>query len=82
LLRRTLNARIGRTGLPAILTAKLWMAAAVAAAVAWGVKLAISVQKPYLAGIAILIPYGLAYFAAAYLLRIEECTQALRRLRR
>jgi putative peptidoglycan lipid II flippase len=82
LLRRTLNARIGRTGLPAELAARLWLAAATGAAVAWGVKLGIGTQKPLLMGIAILLPYGLAYFGAAYLLRIEECTQALRRLRR
>ena len=82
LLRRTLNARIGRTGLPVTLTAKLWLSAAAGAAVAWGVKLAIGTQRPLLMGVAILIPYGLTYFGAAYLLRIEECTQALRRLRR
>jgi len=46
------------------------------------VKLAIGTQRPILTGLAILIPYGLTYFGAAYLLRIEECTQALRRLRR
>ncbi len=82
LLRRTLNARIGNTGLPASLTAKLWIAAACGAAVAWAIKLQVGIQKPVLAAFAILIPYGLIYFAAAYLLRIEECTQALRRVRR
>ncbi len=35
LLRRTLNRRIGDTGLPATLVAKLWIAAAVAAAAGW-----------------------------------------------
>ena len=39
LLRRTLNARIGATGVPASLIAKLWGAAAVGAAAAWGIKL-------------------------------------------
>ena len=39
LLRRTLNRRIGRTGLPAPLMARLWTAAAAAAAAGWGVKL-------------------------------------------
>ena len=82
LLRRTLNARIGSTGLPVALTAKLWLSAAMGAAVAWGIKLAIGRHRPEVIGVAVLIPYGLTYFAAAYLLRIEECTQALRRLRR
>jgi putative peptidoglycan lipid II flippase len=79
LLRRTLNARIGQTGLAGMLTAKLWVSAAAGAAVAWGVKLAIGRQNPVVAGIAILIPYGLVYFAAAYVLRVEECVQLLRR---
>lgn len=82
LLRRTLNTRIGRTGVPALLTIKLWMSAAAGAAAAWGIKLAIGAQNPRLVAVAILIPYGAMYFAAAYLLRIEECRQALRRLRR
>jgi len=82
LLRRTLNARIGRTGLPASLAARLWLSAAAGAAIAWAVKLGIGARNPRIAALAILIPYGLAYFGAAWLLRIEECTQALRRLRR
>jgi putative peptidoglycan lipid II flippase len=79
LLRRTLNRRIGTTGLPVALVAKLWTAAAAGAAVAWGVKLAIGRPNPIVAGIAILAPYGVVYFAAAYLLRVEECVQLLRR---
>ena len=82
LLRRTLNTRIGRTGLPAALVAKLWMSAAAGAAAAWAVKLAVGVRHPKPAAIAILGVYGLVYFAVAYLLRIEECTGALRRFRR
>jgi putative peptidoglycan lipid II flippase len=82
LLRRTLNRRIGRTGLPVSLTAKLWFSAAVAAAVAWAIKLSIRTPRPEIAAVVILIPYGIVYFATAFLLRIEECTQALRRLKR
>ena len=82
LLRRTLNARIGRTGLPVSLTAKLWLSAAVAAAVAWAIKLSIGAPRPVVAGVLILIPYGIVYFAMAFLLRIDECTRALRRLKR
>jgi putative peptidoglycan lipid II flippase len=82
LLRRTLNRRIGDTGLPAALVAKLWTAAAVAAAAGWAVKFAIGMQSPKPDGIAILAAYGLTYFGAAYLLRIEECASAVRRLLR
>ena len=81
LLRRTLNTRIGRTGLPLSLTAKLWLSAAAGAAAAWAVKLSITIPNPRLAAVAILLPYGLVYFGVTYLLRVEECTQALRRLR-
>jgi putative peptidoglycan lipid II flippase len=66
LLRGTLNRRIGRTELGSSFVAKLWTAAVAAAAVAWGVKLAIAPQYPILAAVAILVPYGLIYFAITY----------------
>ena len=73
LLRRTLNARIGTTGVPAGLVARLWVGAAVGAAAAWGIKLAIVGVRPELTAIFVLVPYGLIYFAVTYLLRVEEC---------
>jgi putative peptidoglycan lipid II flippase len=82
LLRRALNRRIGSTGLPAPLVAKLWTAAGVAAAAAWGVKLAIGRHNPILAGAAILGPYGAVYFGMTYLMRVEECAGMLRKLLR
>jgi len=82
LLRRTLNRRIGNTGLPAALVARLWTAAAVAAAAGWAVKYGIGMRSPQVDGLAILAAYGLTYFGAAYLLRIEECASAVRRLMR
>jgi putative peptidoglycan lipid II flippase len=82
LLRRTLNRRIGRTGLPAALVAKLWSSAALAAAAAWGVKLAIGHQGPILGAAAILLPYGVLYFGVTYALRVEECARAMRPLAR
>ncbi len=66
LLQRTLNHRIGRTGLGSSFVAKLWTAAVAAAAAAWGVKFALAPQHPVLAAVAILIPYGLIYFAITY----------------
>jgi putative peptidoglycan lipid II flippase len=82
LLRRTLNRRIGQTGLPASLVAKLWTSAAVAAAAGWGVKLTLGAGHRIVYGGAILGAYGAVYFAAAYLLGVEECAGALRRLAR
>ena len=72
LLRRTLNQRIGPTGLPASFTARLWAAASAGAAAAWVVKLAIGVRHPVLGGALILAPYGVVYFGSAWLLRVPE----------
>jgi putative peptidoglycan lipid II flippase len=82
LLRRELNHRIGVTGLPGSLVARLWIAALVAAAAAWGVKLGVGGRHPLSGGIAVVATYGATYFAAAWLLRIEECASAVRRFSR
>jgi putative peptidoglycan lipid II flippase len=79
LLRRALNRRIGQTGLPASLVAKLWISAAIAAAAGWGVKLAIGPHDPIVSAVPILGAYGLVYFGVTFLLRVEECTRTLRR---
>ena len=79
LLRRTLNARIGGTGLPASLVVKLWTCAGAAALAAWGVKLTIGHHHPTVAAVLILAPYGVVYFGATYLFRVDECVRTLRR---
>jgi putative peptidoglycan lipid II flippase len=79
LLRRTLNRRIGRTGLPASLAARLWISAALAASAAWGVKLTLGRHGPISSATVVLGAYGAVYFAACYLLRVEECRLTLRR---
>jgi putative peptidoglycan lipid II flippase len=82
LLRRGMNRRIGVTGVPVALVAKLWASAAVGAAVGWGIKLAIGRHHPIVMGAAILVPYGLAYFGVTWLLGVEECASAFRRFAR
>ncbi len=82
LLRRTLNRRIGRTGLPAPVVVKLWTAAVAAAGAGWAVKLAIGARNPILGAILILTPYGLVYFGAGTLLGLDEPRQAVGALRR
>jgi putative peptidoglycan lipid II flippase len=82
LLRRALNARIGATGLPTALTARLWLSASVSAAAAWGIKFAIGSPHPWIAAGAILIPYGLLYFTLTWFLGIEESAVFFRRARR
>jgi putative peptidoglycan lipid II flippase len=82
LLRRSLNARIGNTGLPQSFVAGLWGSAAIGAAAAWGVKLSIHGWRPEFAAIPILGVYGVLYFAITYAMGIPECARLLGRLRR
>jgi len=82
LLRHTLNRRIGKTGLPASLVGRLWTSAVLAAAAAWGVKVALGERHPVVFGGVVLGTYGAVYFGGAYLLGVEECAGALRRLTR
>ena len=81
LLRRTLNRRIGFTGLPAGFVARLYTASICAAVVAWAVKLTLGTQHPILAAAAILTPYGLVYIGLAAALGIDEVRSLVRRLR-
>jgi putative peptidoglycan lipid II flippase len=81
LLRRTLNSRIGHTGLAWDYIMKLWSAAIIGGIIAWIVKLMLPVMHPVLAGILILGPYGAAFLGAALLMRIPEASGALSRLR-
>jgi putative peptidoglycan lipid II flippase len=71
LLHRGMNTRIGRTGLPASYVAKLWTAAIAGAAAAWAIKLSIPSMPPVVAAVLIVGPYGLLFFAVAFLLRID-----------
>jgi putative peptidoglycan lipid II flippase len=82
LLRRTLNSRIGLTGLPFDQVMKLWSAAIAGAAVAWLVKITLPSMHPALAAVMILGPYGLVYLAAAVSLGVSEASSAISRFRR
>ncbi|HLL75324.1 MAG TPA: murein biosynthesis integral membrane protein MurJ [Pyrinomonadaceae bacterium] len=72
LLRRKLNARIGRTGIPASYLLKLFAAAFACAAVGWGLKLLSAPLHPIFYAATVLLPYGLLYFAATLLLKVPE----------
>jgi putative peptidoglycan lipid II flippase len=83
LLRRTLNTRIGTTGVPASLIARMWASSAVGAAAAWGIKLAVgNPYHPVVTAVVVLFPYGLIYFAVTYLFRVEECAAMFARVAR
>ncbi len=82
LLRRRMNERIGKTGLPATYVGKLWTAAISGAAVAWTVKLSIPALPPVVAAVLIIGPYGLIFFAMTFALRIPEASTAVGRFLR
>jgi putative peptidoglycan lipid II flippase len=82
LLRATLNARIGRTGLPAVYLAQLWGSAIAAAAIAWSIKIVMPPLHPVIVAIAVLGPYGVVFLAMTLVLQIPEASTSLARLRR
>ena len=72
LLRRKLNQKIGRTGLPASFVVKLWTAAAVGALAGWGIRLVLPTHNAFIVATLVLVPYGLIYFAVTFLFGLPE----------
>ena len=66
LLRRSLNQRIGRTGLPFAYASKLWIGALLGAGLGWGVKILVAGWHPIPLAIVVLGVYGTCYFAVGY----------------
>ena len=79
LLRRSLNRRIGTTGLPFSYTAKLWTGALIGAALAWAIKLVVGGWHPIPLAIVVLGLYGTCYFAIGYLLGLPPARAILGR---
>ena len=82
MLRRTLNSRIGDTGLPFDYVVKLWTAAIAGAIVAWLLKLTLPPTHPAIAAVLILGPYGLIFLGTTILMRIPEASLAASRFLR
>src|SRR5687767_14639700 len=80
LLRRSLNQRIGHTGLPLSLGVRLWIAAFAAAAVAWIVKVSLPDMHPILRAAAILVPFGVVYLGLTFVLGVTEARRVLNRV--
>ncbi len=68
LLRRSLNKRIGETGLPLSYSAKLWAGALLGAGLGWTVKMLVAGWHPIPLAVVVLGVYGTCYFAVGYLL--------------
>jgi putative peptidoglycan lipid II flippase len=82
LLRRTLNSRIGSTGLPKDYLAKLWISALLAAAIGWAIHHYFVHHSAILAAVVVLGPYGLIYFAATAALQLPESQSLFARVLR
>jgi putative peptidoglycan lipid II flippase len=77
LLRRSLNRRIGRTGLSASYIIKLWIAALLAADIGWALKLTMPNLHPIPLAALVLGVYGISYFGVTFTLEISESRTAL-----
>ena len=82
LLRRSLNRRIGWTGLPFSYVSKLWVSAGASAAAAWAVKLALGPLHPVVLAALVLMPYGLLYFGLTSALGLDESRAVVGRFMR
>jgi putative peptidoglycan lipid II flippase len=72
LLRRTLNQRIGSTGLSPSILVKLWLAAGLAAGCGFGLKQIAVLWHPITQAALVFTAYGLIYFAVTALLRVSQ----------
>jgi putative peptidoglycan lipid II flippase len=79
MLRSTLNARIGHTGLPVGYMLTLWSSTAAAAAVGWMLKLTLPTTQPIVVAIVVLGAYGMVFLGATMMLKVPEARSALRR---
>jgi putative peptidoglycan lipid II flippase len=77
LLRRSLNRRIGRTGLPLAYSTKLWIAALIGAAVGWTLKLLLGPLHPIPLAAVVLGGFGVTYFAVTFALGISEARNVI-----
>src|ERR1041385_2830598 len=82
LLRRGRNRKIGPGEFPASYFARLWAAAIVSAAVAWGVKLALHPEKPVIGGLLIFVPFRAVYLGCTALMGVEQAGGLMRRVLR
>jgi putative peptidoglycan lipid II flippase len=66
LLRRSLASRIGMEPVGIKYLVRLWICALIAAAAAWGIRLALpGIAEPRIRAVIVLIPYGLVYLLLA-----------------
>jgi putative peptidoglycan lipid II flippase len=82
LLRRALNRRIGATGLPGAVAARLWASAAAGAAAAWAIRLLLPTGTHPLVDLAAVVgAFGVVYLVATAVLGVAESRRLLERVR-
>jgi len=79
LLRRSLNRRIGRTGLPSSYVIKLWLSAGIGAGLGWGLKVLVGHRHPVIVAVIVLGGYGVTYFGVTSLFAIGEARRVISR---
>jgi putative peptidoglycan lipid II flippase len=80
LLRRTLNKRIGQTGLASSYVGKLWLGATAGAGAGWAFKLLLGPWHPIPLAIAVLGAYGTTYFGITAAFGLPEARNVIGRL--
>ena len=82
LLRRALRKRMGTLGAGPRPFAKMFLAALVAAAIAWGIRWAVPPLHPFVLAIPVLAGFGVAYLGIAAALGLQETRAVLARAQR
>ena len=82
LLRNALHKRIGVVPYSMMALAKMWMAALVAAAAAYGIERALPGYSPLLVGPCVLAPYGALYLGLTHWMGVSMMEGMWRRVRR
>lgn len=82
LLRSKMNKKLGSTGVAASMMAKLWASAGLAALAACGVEHYLPKYGPIITAMFVLSTFGVMYFIATFLLRIEVCAEIAKKLMR
>jgi len=75
-----MSRKIGAIESPVKYFGRLWAAAVISAAIAWGLRILLHPHRPLLAAVEIVLPYGLAYLLLTVALGIDEARALQRRL--
>ena len=82
LLRGGMNKKIGKTEFPASYFARLWLAAVIAAAVSWGIKIELHPHQPQIAAMEILGPYLAVYLGCTMMFGVAQAQGLVKRVLR